>query len=86
MPIIDLSERKILATGLLVLACSLAALTAALSVAALDHMAGAAILCSSPSAHCSACFGGLAACAAALVTGCAGLSLLRPPARALPSH
>lgn len=79
MPINDLSERKFLGFGLIALACSAGALTAALSAMAFDHMTGAVNLCGSPAQHCSACFGAVASFLAALMTGRAGLAFLTPP-------
>lgn len=77
MPITDDQERKILAGGLLVLACSLGLLASALAVAALDHMAISAGLCGPMSGHCAACFGAIACLAAAVGTAATGLSMLR---------
>ncbi|MBW8303511.1 MAG: hypothetical protein K0M78_06135 [Brevundimonas sp.] len=78
MPITDLSERKILGSGLFALAGSLVALAAALGAAAFGHMTTSADICGSNPAHCLTCVGALACLAAALAVGSAGLSLLRP--------
>lgn len=77
MPMTDDQERKILAGGLMVLACSLGLLTAALAVAALDHMAISASLCGPTSGHCAACFGAIASLVGALGAAATGISLLR---------
>lgn len=77
MPINYDLERKLLAGGLLVLACSLGALASALAVLALDHMAMSASLCGPTTGHCISCFGAITCLAAALSTGGAGVSLVR---------
>lgn len=82
MPITDRDERRILGGSLLALALSAAGLAAAFDIISQAHMTGLANLCGSPSEHCLACYGAVAALAAALVTGCAGLSFLGAPAAA----
>ncbi|QTN20503.1 hypothetical protein HZ989_05430 [Brevundimonas sp. AJA228-03] len=77
MPITDDLERKIIAGGLLGLACSLGGLASALTVLALDHMAMTATLCGPTSGHCMACFGAVACWTATLGAAAAGTSLLR---------
>lgn len=86
MPITDRNERRILGGSLLALALSAAGLAAAFGIISQAHMTGLANLCGSPSEHCLACYGAAVALAAALVTGCAGLSFLGSPACATAGH
>lgn len=79
MPITDRDERRILGGSLLALALSAAGLAAVFGIMSQSHMTGLANLCGSPSNHCLACYGAAVALAAALVTGCAGLSFLGSP-------
>ncbi len=72
-------DLRILAGGLLVLACSLGSLASALALLAYDHMAGSANLCTGAGDHCLACAGAVACLAAALTTGGAGVLLLQRP-------
>ncbi|WP_396595627.1 hypothetical protein [Brevundimonas sp. R86498] len=74
-------ERRIVAGGLFVLSSSLAALGAALSAMALDHMAFAASLCGPLAGHCLVCFAAVGTLAAAVAAGLAGASLFRPGRR-----
>lgn len=71
-------ERRIVAGGLFVLSSSLAALGAALSAMALDHMAFAASLCGPLAGHCLICFAAVGTLAAAVAAGLAGASQFRP--------
>jgi len=77
MPITDDLERKIIAGGLIGLACSLGGLASALTFVALDHMAMTATLCGPTSGLCMACFGAVACWSATLGTIAVGASLLR---------
>lgn len=83
MSITERDERRILGGSLLALALTAAGLAAALGIISQAHMTGLASLCGSPSEHCLACYGAAVAVAAALVTGCAGLSFLGSPACAV---
>ena len=71
-------ERMIVSVGLFALTGSFGALTAALAILAMDHMAFAAGLCGPVAGHCLLCVGAAASLAAAIGTGAAGMSLLRP--------